>query len=720
MVVIINGHQTLKVDVHTHILPRSWPETPGFPLRCVHEEDGEFTARMEYPDGRLFRKLKPNAFDPEVILQECDASGVDVQVMCTVPVMFGYDLEPSVAAGWSQFLNDDLAASCAARPDRLVGLGTLPLQDPWAAAAELRRCVLELGLRGVQIGSHVNAWAGPSEDGGPARTKRVELSDPELEPFWEEAERLQAAVLVHPWGMHEWCPKPWWQEWLVGMPTETAQAGMALVVGGVLQKHPALKVMLAHGGGALPFIIGRIDWGYRCRPDLVATDCSERPCEVWKRLYFDSITHSSEALMYLVDQVGAGKVALGSDFPFPLGEVASVAPVTGEVLNIYPGQRVQSLPLKPADISMLLAGTAFEWLGLPASHFEALLKEGVPVVRRAASATDHSKVHAAAAGAWRANWLWLGCSFATMLAWGLNNFIYGILAERGGPGANLSGMFLMWFTMGLLGLISAARLACGGKSLTNAARSWPGLLSFLAGAGYASGSLAMSLGIASDPASKGPISAMLALTSLLVVGLAFCLFGERVGLGQATGILGAVGGVVMMVFANSGRAALTGLGLGGLCACLFAPSTMAMKRASISLEPQMVSALMNMAFLLFGIFALAASFSIGRGLQGLDGPTAWWLVLLAAVCGLLRWLGVVAMSQAFRNKGPSGSVVTIVNANSLLVFLLDLVFFQPDLSPLKLAGAVLVVVAISLVTLCQPPPPQPAKEGSTRLRKRLR
>ena len=153
------------------------------------------------------------------------------------------------------------------------------------------------------------------------------------------------------------------------MPAETTMAGTALILGGVLSEYPELRVMLSHGGGALPYLLGRIDWGYRCRPDLVAKHCTEKPREVAKRLYFDSITHDEKMLRHLVELFGPEKIMLGSDYPFPLGEVYSVAPVTGEVLTAYPGELIQSSRLSATQKRMLLAGTALQWMGLQAEPF---------------------------------------------------------------------------------------------------------------------------------------------------------------------------------------------------------------------------------------------------------------------------------------------------------------------------------------------------------------
>lgn len=370
MVVILAGERCLKVDSHTHILPDGWEESfERVPLRLVkyeHVNDKGFAARLEYKsNGKLFRELKPNCFDADVILQQCDYSGVDVQVMCTVPGMFNYQLPPEDGVAWARFLNDDLARVVNNRPDRLVGLGTLPCQDTEASVKEIQRCLSLGGIRGFQIGSHINAFRGYKEDGVTPNIHNLPLNHPDLRPIFKECARLGACIMIHPWDMEWWCTSEYWQPWLVGMPAETTLAGTALILGGVLSEFPDLRCMLSHGGGALTFLKGRIDWGYKCRPDLVAPDCAELPSKMLKRLYFDSITHDEACLQMLVNDVGAEKVMLGSDYPFPLGEVPSVAPVTEERLLAYPGQLIQDASsLTFHEKKKLLGLTALEWLGL--------------------------------------------------------------------------------------------------------------------------------------------------------------------------------------------------------------------------------------------------------------------------------------------------------------------------------------------------------------------
>ncbi|MCA9279123.1 MAG: amidohydrolase [Phycisphaeraceae bacterium] len=350
-----------KIDVHTHILPPDWPDLGekygyGRFLRMMkqYDENGCCNGAQLVIDGDKFRYVKPNCFDHAVRLSECDALGVDIQVLSTVPVMFSYWAQPQHTLELSMYLNDHIAEICREHPKRFVGLGTLPMQDPQLACKELERCINDLGLVGIEIGSHIEQ----------PRSADWNLSEPALLPVFETAEKLGAAIFVHPWDMMgEEDMGKYWLPWLVGMPAETARAVCSMIFGGVFERFPKLRVMFAHGGGSFPYTIGRIEHGWNCRPDLVAIDSSHNP---WSYLaepgkpaqfFVDSLVHSRNALRYLIALMDERRVALGSDYPFPLGEEK-------------PGAIIDSMyDLTDQTKQRLLAGTAVEFLQLDAAKY---------------------------------------------------------------------------------------------------------------------------------------------------------------------------------------------------------------------------------------------------------------------------------------------------------------------------------------------------------------
>ncbi|MDP6661507.1 MAG: amidohydrolase family protein [Candidatus Thalassarchaeaceae archaeon] len=330
----------LKIDMHTHIIPRDWPDLNerygyGEWIQLRHLEPGK--AEM-HSGGTIFRVIEKNCWDARARLQDMDKTGVDVQVICTIPVLFSYWAEPKDTLDFSQILNDDIARTVNEHPGRFIGLGTVPMQDTDMAIGELKRCVKELGFPGIQIGSNIN---------------ERNLDDDVFYPIFEAAQDLDACVFVHPWKMlGQNRTRDHWLTWLVGMPAETALAICSLAMGGVLERLPNLRVSFAHGGGSFPLTVDRIVHGFRARPDLCQTRTKASPSEMLERIYVDSALHGEESLRYVISRFGANRVYLGSDYPFPLGETP-------------PGSIIEGMDdFDQATQQSLLSGTALEFLGM--------------------------------------------------------------------------------------------------------------------------------------------------------------------------------------------------------------------------------------------------------------------------------------------------------------------------------------------------------------------
>ncbi len=220
--------------------------------------------------------------------------------------MFSYWAKPLDCLDLSQFLNDHIAELIHAYPKHYLGLGTLPMQDTELAVQELERCK-KIGLQGVQIGSNIND---------------LNLHEERFFPIFEACEKHSMAVMVHPWNMMgQKNMQRYWLPWLVGMPAETTRAICSMIFSGIFEKLPDLRVMFSHAGGSFLATLGRIEHGFNCRPDLVAIDNPVNPRNYLGKFWVDSITHDPLMLEYVIKMIGADKIVLGSDYPFPLGDL---------------------------------------------------------------------------------------------------------------------------------------------------------------------------------------------------------------------------------------------------------------------------------------------------------------------------------------------------------------------------------------------------------------
>ncbi len=333
----------LKIDIHTHITPKKlprWADKFGYGgfIHLDHHKAG--CARM-MRDDEFFREIQENCWDADVRINECNTHGVDVQVLSTIPVMFHYWAKPKDCVDTSKFLNDHIAKVVEQYPTRFIGLGTIPMQHAELAVKEMERCK-KIGLRGIEIGSNVND---------------LNLNEPQFAQIFAAAEALDLSVFVHPWNMvGAKQMNKYWLPWLVGMPAETSRAICSMIFGGVFERFPKLKVAFAHGGGAFPSGIGRIEQGFKVRPDLTAIDNPVNPREYIGKFFIDSLVHDAAFLNYLTQTMGIENICLGSDYPFPLGEAV-------------PGKLIESMEWKKNEKELLLSGNALRWLGLEEKNF---------------------------------------------------------------------------------------------------------------------------------------------------------------------------------------------------------------------------------------------------------------------------------------------------------------------------------------------------------------
>ncbi|MDG4830580.1 amidohydrolase family protein [Solwaraspora sp. WMMD1047] len=331
---------TGAIDVHTHYVPRGWPDLgtaagggDRWPwLRVTSERDAMIMVGSEE-----FRRIGADCWSGELRLAEMDRTGVAIQVVSPTPVFFCYDRPPEQAVRVARIFNDLALEICAADPSRLLPFCQVPLQDPDAARAELDRC-LAAGHRGVEIGNHVGDR---------------DLDDDGIVAFLQHCAERDVPVFVHPWDMPT-SPRlgRWMAQWLTGMPAETHLSILAMILGGAFDRlPPSLRICFAHGGGSFAFWLGRMENAWHRRPDVVGTS-SRPPSEYLDRFYVDSVVFDHHALRLLVDVVGVDRVMLGSDYPYPLGEHPA-------------GQVIRENPLLVADErDALLAGNARTFLGL--------------------------------------------------------------------------------------------------------------------------------------------------------------------------------------------------------------------------------------------------------------------------------------------------------------------------------------------------------------------
>lgn len=327
----------MRVDFHTHYIPEHFPDLAekygdqGWPT-LLHT--GPCRAEI-YHAGKPYRSIDDRSWEPERRIKDMDAEGIDLQVISPIPITFAYHFSAQAVLELAHYQNDEIARVVGAAPARFIGLGTVPLQDPDLASKEVRRVVAELGLAGVEIGTVV---------------EEKNLDDPSFESFWQTCEQVGAAVFVHP----ETVLAPgrtskYRMRYSVGYPTETGIAAAAIVMSGLLDRYPALRICFAHGGGTFPWLLPRLDQTWQVFEEVRAT-LSRKPSEIARLLTYDTLTYDRDNVRLLVSRLGVDRLVMGSDYPFPLREVP-------------PGIGVDALDtLRPDEREAILASNALRFL----------------------------------------------------------------------------------------------------------------------------------------------------------------------------------------------------------------------------------------------------------------------------------------------------------------------------------------------------------------------
>ena len=336
------GNRHLVVDIHCHL---------GVPaadaLMRPHMKPGMLTINSfsspasDEVNRAQFAAIGPKMSNLEVRLKDMDAQGIDVQVLSPSPGQYFYWADPEIALEGCKLTNQGIAEACQKYPKRFVGLGNVPLQSPELAVRELRRCVKELGLKGVELSTNINGR---------------ELADPEFLPFFAAAEELGVLIFLHPLGFtHGQRLSEHYFNNLIGNPLESTIAVGHLIFGGVLDRYPGLKICVAHGGGYLATYWGRMDHGFRARADC-RQHISREPSSYLKQLYFDTLVFDPAHLAFLVRTYGADHLMLGTDYPFDMSEPDPVG------FHAH---------LSEEDRAKIVGGTALSVLGLDARAFQS-------------------------------------------------------------------------------------------------------------------------------------------------------------------------------------------------------------------------------------------------------------------------------------------------------------------------------------------------------------
>lgn len=327
----------MSIDIHAHCVP-------GQLLAALASDGADFDIaltddrRAVIAGGSPTLPIRSDLVDFEARLAAMDRAGIEIQVLSSWVNLTAYGLDALHGHRWSRRVNESLAAEAQRRPGRFRALATVPLQTPEQAAEELRYVTRELDMVGVEIATTVDG---------------IDLVTAGLDPFWAQAAELGSLVLLHPMA-----PLPGidlrrhFLHNAVGRPAETTIAIARLIMAGVFDRHPDLRVCVVHGGGFLPYQAGRLQRVWEGMPGVADTDLGTPPLEVVRRLYYDTILHNPLALRYLIDLVGADRIMVGTDYPFEAGDLDPLPTV-----DAVPG-------LTERERALIVTGTAAQLLGI--------------------------------------------------------------------------------------------------------------------------------------------------------------------------------------------------------------------------------------------------------------------------------------------------------------------------------------------------------------------
>lgn len=315
-----------RIDVHSHVIPLEM-------LKTIERDPARYQMRLEEKDGkrRIVREgghtfpVFDEFHDPDVKVRGMNRKGIDVSFISPAPMVFFYWLDADRAAAAARIINDGIAKMAAARPDRLRGMGTVPMQDPDAAVAELERIVKQHGFRAIELGTSV---------------EKEQLAEPRFRPVLRRAQELKVFIFAHPYSFDASCGlERYYLRNLIGNPLQSTIMAANLMYSGTLDELKRLKICLAHGGGYVPYQIGRFVHGHKVRKETRALTKTS-PYKLMRRFYYDALIHDPLALRYLIDQVGADRVTLGTDAPFDMGEHTPLK-MLGRVKRLTARERAQ-------------------------------------------------------------------------------------------------------------------------------------------------------------------------------------------------------------------------------------------------------------------------------------------------------------------------------------------------------------------------------------------